>query len=287
MRSIPLTKTFILVLFLLDISAGTCFCLTAARTAWPSHRPYADSKKASVRLYDRCSTDRGHIARTEQNSHRNQVQYTSEATSVALDDPQLLDGLTRPQLQSLCKKLKLRAIGKTSDLKQRVSVALRQASAESLLLDLIPNIGSSVSSDSASVRSSHSSSTRPSSPGVVGTSEVEHTLETATEVNERCEGRPMVEATASSNTDTSSSHELLLLPERLSQEQRDKIEKLAQLLAEWNEKLNLVSRKDIGNVLHRHLMPCVDMALTLDFEEGTTGEGSMDKYLSVLESPRR
>jgi 16S rRNA (guanine527-N7)-methyltransferase len=46
-----------------------------------------------------------------------------------------------------------------------------------------------------------------------------------------------------------------------------------ELLAAWNGRINLVSRKDIGNVIVRHLIPCLAMARICDF---TDGHGVLD-----------
>jgi 16S rRNA (guanine527-N7)-methyltransferase len=44
---------------------------------------------------------------------------------------------------------------------------------------------------------------------------------------------------------------------------RDKIAQLmhyATLLGKWNEKINLISRGDIGNVISRHIVPCLSLS---------------------------
>ncbi|CAM9116100.1 unnamed protein product, partial [Heterosigma akashiwo] len=43
---------------------------------------------------------------------------------------------------------------------------------------------------------------------------------------------------------------------------------LAELLVEWNTKVNVISRKDIDNVLHRHVLPTLAMAAALKIPPG-------------------
>ncbi|CAM9366799.1 unnamed protein product [Discosporangium mesarthrocarpum] len=55
----------------------------------------------------------------------------------------------------------------------------------------------------------------------------------------------------------------------LSERQWSQVEKLGDLLKEWNEKVNLISRKDIANVLGRHVLPCLSLVREFDFVDGT------------------
>lgn len=59
--------------------------------------------------------------------------------------------------------------------------------------------------------------------------------------------------------------------EHLSDEQWAKVAQLGQLLTEWNGRVNLISRKDIANVMMRHVMPCLAMAKALKLEDGVDG----------------
>ena len=43
----------------------------------------------------------------------------------------------------------------------------------------------------------------------------------------------------------------------LNQQQMEKLEQLAMLIYSWNFKTNLVSRKDIDNLIPNHIMPCL------------------------------
>ncbi|MDR1433217.1 MAG: 16S rRNA (guanine(527)-N(7))-methyltransferase RsmG [Puniceicoccales bacterium] len=46
------------------------------------------------------------------------------------------------------------------------------------------------------------------------------------------------------------------------------LEKYAELLTQWNAKINLVSRKDVLNVIVRHIVPCLSLARIADFSAG-------------------
>lgn len=57
------------------------------------------------------------------------------------------------------------------------------------------------------------------------------------------------------------------LPE-LSKEQLAQIEKLGILYKEWNQKVNLVSRKDIDNIYSHHILHCFAIAKFIQFNPG-------------------
>ena len=42
----------------------------------------------------------------------------------------------------------------------------------------------------------------------------------------------------------------------LSDEEVTKLARYVSLLLEWNAKINLISRKDTGNVIVKHIIPC-------------------------------
>jgi 16S rRNA (guanine527-N7)-methyltransferase len=46
--------------------------------------------------------------------------------------------------------------------------------------------------------------------------------------------------------------------------------KYAELLTEWNGKINLISRKDIQNVVQRHIIPCLAVGKVANFSDGET-----------------
>eukprot|EP01041_Mallomonas_annulata_P012278 gene12278-25817_t len=55
---------------------------------------------------------------------------------------------------------------------------------------------------------------------------------------------------------------------KVSIQQWDLLENLAQYLFEWNAKINLVSRKDIDQLIPNHIMPCLSMAIVRNFSNG-------------------
>lgn len=67
----------------------------------------------------------------------------------------------------------------------------------------------------------------------------------------------------------------------LSEEQWTQVRRLGLLLVEWNERVNLISRKDIGNVMQNHVVPCLAMAKALGLEDEVEGETSMYCYQTV------
>jgi 16S rRNA (guanine527-N7)-methyltransferase len=44
----------------------------------------------------------------------------------------------------------------------------------------------------------------------------------------------------------------------------------AALLAKWNAKINLISRKDVGNIVCKHIIPCLSIGRVADFLPGET-----------------
>ncbi len=74
----------------------------------------------------------------------------------------------------------------------------------------------------------------------------------------------------------------------LDQAQRDKLESLVALTKEWNERVNLVSRKDIDNFAHHHLLHSLAIAKYTSFVPSTrildlgTGGGLPGLPLAIL-----
>jgi 16S rRNA (guanine527-N7)-methyltransferase len=74
----------------------------------------------------------------------------------------------------------------------------------------------------------------------------------------------------------------------LSQEQRWQVEALAGLYGEWNEKINLISRKDIENLYVNHVLHSLGIAKVISFLPGTevldvgTGGGFPGIPLAIL-----
>lgn len=56
----------------------------------------------------------------------------------------------------------------------------------------------------------------------------------------------------------------------LTSEQYEKLLKLAQVYAEWNSRINVISRKDMDNFMVHHVLHSLAVAKVFDFPEGTT-----------------
>jgi len=56
----------------------------------------------------------------------------------------------------------------------------------------------------------------------------------------------------------------------LTEKQKMQFEKMGKLYVEWNEKVNLISRKDIENLYERHILNALAIAKIIDFKPGTT-----------------
>lgn len=56
---------------------------------------------------------------------------------------------------------------------------------------------------------------------------------------------------------------------QLSDVQKSQFEALGVLYPEWNEKINVISRKDIGNLYLNHILHSLAIAKFTDFKEGT------------------
>ena len=54
-----------------------------------------------------------------------------------------------------------------------------------------------------------------------------------------------------------------------SQEQLRQYEALGKLYPEWNEKINVISRKDIESLYTRHILHSLSIATIIDFQPGT------------------
>ncbi|MDR1457800.1 MAG: 16S rRNA (guanine(527)-N(7))-methyltransferase RsmG [Puniceicoccales bacterium] len=60
---------------------------------------------------------------------------------------------------------------------------------------------------------------------------------------------------------------------RLEESQLHRLVEYSKLLGEWNEKINLISRKDIQNVIDRHIIPSLSISAVESF---TRGEDVLD-----------
>lgn len=54
-----------------------------------------------------------------------------------------------------------------------------------------------------------------------------------------------------------------------SEIQIEQLSKLEGLYSEWNEKINVISRKDIGGLYEKHILHSLSIAATFDFQPGT------------------
>ncbi|MCK8522181.1 16S rRNA (guanine(527)-N(7))-methyltransferase RsmG [Aquimarina sp. D1M17] len=74
----------------------------------------------------------------------------------------------------------------------------------------------------------------------------------------------------------------------LTEEQQSKFSKLQDLYAEWNAKINVISRKDIDALYERHVLHSLGIAKILEFMPGThvldvgTGGGFPGVPLAIL-----
>lgn len=70
--------------------------------------------------------------------------------------------------------------------------------------------------------------------------------------------------------------------------QKERLLAFAVLISDWNEKINLISRNDIGNLPKRHILHSLAIAKTITFEPGTrimdvgTGGGFPGIPLAIL-----
>jgi 16S rRNA (guanine527-N7)-methyltransferase len=56
----------------------------------------------------------------------------------------------------------------------------------------------------------------------------------------------------------------------LNREQVDQFSALSSLYYEWNNKVNVISRKDIDNLYERHVLHSLAIAKFISFKDGTT-----------------
>ncbi len=74
----------------------------------------------------------------------------------------------------------------------------------------------------------------------------------------------------------------------LSDSQIERFDRYARLIAEWNEKINLIARTDIANLPRRHLLHSLAIAKAMAFKDGTrimdvgTGGGFPGIPLAIL-----
>ena len=74
----------------------------------------------------------------------------------------------------------------------------------------------------------------------------------------------------------------------ITDEQKQQFEKLEQLYTEWNEKINVISRKDMDGLYEKHILHSLGVAKVMPFADGTkvldvgTGGGFPGIPLAIL-----
>ncbi|WP_304342762.1 16S rRNA (guanine(527)-N(7))-methyltransferase RsmG [Chryseobacterium koreense] len=74
----------------------------------------------------------------------------------------------------------------------------------------------------------------------------------------------------------------------LSEEQKIQFQKLGKLYSEWNEKINVISRKDMDSLYEKHVLHSLGIAKVMEFAPGTkvldigTGGGFPGIPLAIL-----
>ena len=74
----------------------------------------------------------------------------------------------------------------------------------------------------------------------------------------------------------------------IADEQKQQFEKLEQLYTEWNEKINVISRKDMDGLYEKHILHSLGIAKVMPFADGTkvldvgTGGGFPGIPLAIL-----
>ena len=74
----------------------------------------------------------------------------------------------------------------------------------------------------------------------------------------------------------------------LTEEQKNQIEKLEELYKEWNEKINVISRKDMDSLYEKHILHSLGIAKVMEFAPNTkvldigTGGGFPGIPLAIL-----
>ena len=74
----------------------------------------------------------------------------------------------------------------------------------------------------------------------------------------------------------------------ITDEQKQQFEKLEQLCTEWNEKINVISRKDMDGLYEKHILHSLGIAKVMPFADGTkvldigTGGGFPGIPLAIL-----
>ena len=74
----------------------------------------------------------------------------------------------------------------------------------------------------------------------------------------------------------------------LTEQQKHQFTQLEELYTEWNDKINVISRKDMGSLYEKHVLHSLGIAKIMTFEKGTkildigTGGGFPGIPLAIL-----
>ncbi|CAN0275835.1 unnamed protein product, partial [Ectocarpus sp. 8 AP-2014] len=247
-------------------------CWLSWSSASCSHRGRSATAPAGVAAATTRRSSRHHSTRRSRRISRrsSKIRMTEDAATAATQQhytAEDLEALSRSELQGLCKKLNLRAVGKTSELLSRVLESHDQARGEKTSSTKPPTTKSTASSS-------------PKDEAPMGESTMAELLSSVddggnnTNNSSGSQKKATPTPTAAAAGAAAPSTDFFLEDVRpvfdeLSDEQWAKVGQLGQLLTEWNGKMNLISRKDIANVMPRHVVPCLAMAKALDFEDDT------------------
>lgn len=178
-----------------------------------------------------------------------------------------IDGLTRVELQVLCKERKLRAVGKTSELVSRLrdyEEQLKQQQHNELNqnqpAEQAPTCNHLAKNDPLPLPEENVPVTVSGEDDGLGTS-------SATNVPELSVVPVQVQHQLLSASTHRADNYRNIFPE-LSGEQWAKVKLLGELLVEWNGRVNLISRNDIDNVMPHHVIPCLAVAKAINFPPG-------------------
>lgn len=197
-----------------------------------------------------------------------------------------IDGLTRVELQVLCKKRKLRAVGKTCELVSRLRDYEEQLKHQQQHNELNqPAEQAPICKDLA--KNASLPLPEGNSAGTVGGEDDGLGTSSARNVPEISVVPVQLQHQLLSSSTLGTDNYRNVFPE-LSVEQWAKVKLLGELLVEWNGKVNLISRNDIDNIMPHHIIPCLAVAKTINFPPGDLkGEKSNRRQLTVPLKPPR
>ncbi|CAM9279419.1 unnamed protein product [Scytosiphon promiscuus] len=262
-------------------SSSSCWRASSSASTSSGSRRSSTPHHVTARPTPRQTTPRRRSRRCSRISNSSVAEETSTPASQQQQQQQQqytageLGGLSRSELQALCKRLNLRAVGKTSELLSRVLDKQDQDRhphhGESSDADpTSPSSSSSpaVGADTAAVHDAPAAAAAASLPSSTAATAVLTTVDVGSRGASQGQTAAAAVAVAEEPAADFSLDDVRSVFDELSDEQWAKVEQLGDLLTEWNGKINLISRKDIANVMRRHVVPCLAMAKALNFEDG-------------------